>query len=265
MPKLHEGWAIHRDRLNVVRKVFEEATKVFKAGAHFQGLVKTTTFIDEKDSTFNRTEQKVVDDTVPSKLRYVNEHFEKLLDLDFEMEVALQSAKADFIVEGTILAAGLPGSFLLTLENKLKEYREVLEAIPTHAPGIKWERDTSYLSNGEVFKAEGVEVTYSTKKVPVYQVVVQADEHHPAQVKESHDDIRVSKTESQRYTGSISPAEKSDILARCDALMRAAKRARQRANNEELPRDRVARRMLEFLITGRMPATATFDEDDANI
>lgn len=240
MAKLHEGLAIHKDRSAVVKKVLDEARAVFKAGAHFAGFVKKTEFFDEANARFNQIEEKQVDETVPSKLDYVNGHMRALLDLDFQIERANTSAVADLVLEDQVVATGVPVGFLLTLENKFKEYRAVIEMIPTQAPGIKWEVDTAQRSDGTIFKAARDVITFITKKLPVYQVVVQATPEHPAQVKESHDDVRIAKVTTTPYTATISPAQKSDMLARVDMIVAAAKRAQP---------------LLNYIVHGANPGT----------
>lgn len=251
MPKLHEGLAIHKDRLAVVRKVFEETGKVFKNAAHFQGFVKVTSYFDAAEAEkFNRTEEKKVDETVPGKLSYINEHFTKLLNLDYQMELANQHAVSDFIVDGHVVARAVPVNFLLTIENKFREFRDVLDAIPTNSPGIAWEPDAQQSSNREISRGGQVQIDYLTKKMPVYTTIAAATEQHPAQVAASHDDVRVAAVRTTRYTATISPAEKSDILMRCDKVIIAAKRARQRGNNTDLPGTIIADPILNYITRG---------------
>lgn len=264
MPKLHEGLAIYKDRQAVVRKIFDEAEGVFKTAAHFHGFTKTTRYFDAADQErFGKVEEKVVDETVPSKLSYVGNHFAQLLDLDYQMEKANQTAVSDFIIDGRVIAQKVPVNFLLTIENKFKEFRAVLDKVPTHAPGVTWNVDTEKSSNRDVFRAAVETKDFLTKKVPVYQVVVAATEHHPAQVANHHEDVRVAEVVQQRFTSTITSAQKADILARCDKIIMAAKRARQRANNVDLPREKIAAAILDYALVARLPDAAA--EGDAPI
>lgn len=254
MTQLHEGLAIHKERLGVVKKVIDEARGVFKNAAHFQGHVKSVEYFDTELEKFNRAEEKKVDETVPGKLEYVNTHFQRLLDLDYQIENANGGAKADLIIDGVTVREGVPVGFLLTIENKFKEYRAMLDMIPTHAPGITWLPDTSQSTAGDIFKATADQVEFLTKKMPVYTVVAPATEQHPAQVKESHDDVRVAKVTTLRYTATISPAQKSDMLGRCDRVVQAAKRARQRANGVDINDQRIANPLLKYILDGTKPS-----------
>ena len=256
MAKLHEGLAIHKDRVGVVKKVMDEARGVFKGAAHFHGHVKRVEYFDLADERFNVTEEKKVDETVPSKLDYVNGHMRALLDLDYQIEKANQDALGTLTI-GEYTVENVPVGFLLTIENKFKEYRAALEMIPTHAPGLTWVPDTEQSSRGDIFKASNEQIDWLTKKKPVYTTVVAATEHHPAQVKESHDDIRVAKVTTTRWTGTITPARKSDMLARCDAIIQAAKRARQRANDVDIPEERIAQPLLDYIVHGTFTPRTT--------
>jgi hypothetical protein len=253
MPKLHEGLAIHKDRSAVVKKVMDEARAVFKAATHFAGFNKRTEYYDEESYKFNGIEEKKVDETVPSKLDYVNEHLRRLLDLDYQIETANREAVADLEIGEQTVANDVPVGFLLTIENKFKEYRAILEMIPTQAPGIKWEVDNDQSSKGDIFKSAREAITYLTKKQPVYTMVAPATDAHPAQIRESHDDVRVAKVSTTNYTSTISPAQKSDMLGRCDEVIQAAKRARQRANDVEISGERIADPLLRYIVHGRMP------------
>lgn len=255
MPKLHEGLAIHKDRVGIVKKVIDEARGVFKAATHFHGFVKVVTYFDTENERFNATEEKKVDETVPSKLDYVNGHMRSLLDLDYQIEKANSGAVADLVINGTTVATSVPVGFLLTIENKFKDYRAMLDMVPTHAPGIEWQEDERASSAHDIFKSKNDTTDYLTKKKPVYTVVVNATPDHPAQVKESHDDVRVAKAVTTRYTATISPAQKSDMLGRCDIVIQAAKRARQRANDVDISDERITAPLLDYIVHGTTPGT----------
>jgi hypothetical protein len=121
---------------------------------------------------------------------------------------------------------------LLGLEEKLKRLREVFDKIPTLPPGIEWKPDPDRGDN--VYKMSYPEVTRRTRKVTKPVVLYEATDKHPAQVKEVSEDIPVGKFTKVAWSGMMSPAEKSRLLARVDRLSRAVKQARQRANTTEV-------------------------------
>ena len=123
MPKLHEGLALAADRGGIAKKITDEARATFKNGAHFLGWVKSTAYIDEKDKFQDRTEEKNLDETVPSKLTYVAEKNAGIIDLVYQMDIAARTAVADLVVDGKIFAKEVPVNFLVGLESRLKELR----------------------------------------------------------------------------------------------------------------------------------------------
>lgn len=251
--KLHELLAVEKDRSGVAKKVMEEAKGVFKAGTHFFGHDKVTSFFEDPQGLLGRTETKIVDETVPSKIDYISNAVRRHLDLMYQIDLSNTETKADLVIAGNVFAQGVPSTFLLTLENKLAELRATYEMIPTHAPGINWQADLDKSTKGDVFKS-GENITFLTQKKVDFAVPVQATEHHPAQVKEVTRDERVGRTIETKYTGTISPAEKSELLGRLDAAIAGTKRARQRANTAPASEKKMARKLLRFINTGTTPA-----------
>lgn len=127
----------------------------------------------------------------------------------------------------------------------MKLVREVYEAIPTRQPGISWVPDPN---RGEgVFRAEHIERKDKTEKAIRHKVVVPATEHHPAQVERWSDNDKVGVYELERWTSMISPAQKSEYLERIDKLIRACKKARQRANKAEVVNRSVSRNVFRYI------------------
>ncbi len=249
MAKLHELLAVEKDRSGVAGKVLEEAKGVFKSGAHYFGHTKVTTFFEDPTGQLGRTEVKIVDETVPSKLDYLSSALRRLLDLMYQIDISNTEAKADLVVGGVAFAEGVPTGFLMVLERKLTELRGVYEMIPTHPPGVDWQTDTGYRIPS-VAKSVPPVVTFLTQKKIDFVVPVAATEHHPAQIKEVTKDERVARVEETKFTGTISPAEKSDLLRRLDMVIAGTKRARQRANGAEASNKKIARKLLRFINTG---------------
>lgn len=254
MAKLHELLAVEKDRSGVAGKVLEEAKGVFKSGTHYFGHVKTTTFFEDPTGQLGRTEVKIVDDTVPGKLNYLSNALRRLLDLMYQIDVSNTEAKADLIIGGVTFAEAVPSGFLMVLERKLTELRAVYDMVPTHPPGIDWQADAGYRLPG-VAKSVPPVVTFLTQKKIDFVVPhgAQATEHHPAQIKEVTKDERVGRVEETKFTGTISAADKSEMLRRLDMVIAGTKRARQRANGADASTKKIARKLLAFINTGATP------------
>lgn len=261
MPKLHELLAVEKDRATVATNMMAEAAKVFAAGTHFHGHVKTWTYQDEGRAFENRTEQKRVDETVPSKLDWVHKHLRRFLDVRYQIDLANSTAVANLVVDGKTVAAGVPVSYLLMLEARLVTLRETYKAIPTHAPGIEWVADREQSDAGDIFKSKNPRVEFITEKKVLHEIIVPATEHHPAQVASHSRDERVGKSETVQFSSTVTPADKADMLARIDALMLASKRARQRANTVEAPKARIGAALLDYIKAGTLTGAASSPED----
>lgn len=252
MAKLHELLAVEKDRSGVANKVMEEAKGVFKAGTHYFGHTKVTTFFEDPTGQLGRTEVKIVDDTVPGKLDYLSNAMRRLLDLMYQIDISNTEAKADLVIGGVTFAEAVPAGYLMMLERKLTDLRAVYEMVPTHPPGIDWQADpTQRLPN--VAKSVPAVVTFLTQKKIDFAVPVAATEHHPAQVREVTKDERVARVEETKFTGTISAADKSEMLRRLDMVIAGTKRARQRANGAEASTKKIARKLLVFINTGATP------------
>jgi len=247
-PKLHELLAVENDLDATAKKVMEEAKVTFtKKVDHFLGAHKGLHMFDEQRSQeeAGAAEHKALVTTVGKKLDYIRQPITRLWDAVLQKDATNQKAVADLIVDGETIGTGLPATWLLGMEQKLRKLREVYEAIPTHAPGIDWVPDDN---RGEgVFKAAHPETKDKTEKVVRADVIVPATDHHPAQVREYSENLKVGVFTIDRWCGTISPAKKSEYLERIDRLIRAVKKARVRANNVEVNRITVAKRLFDYI------------------
>lgn len=208
------------------------------------GFVRTLQLFDE-EATPLAPDYKELDTTVDAKLAYQKEHIIRYLDAVLQKELTNTTAKADLVVDGKTITKDLPATFLLGLETKLKHIREVYAVIPTLQPGVKWEKDED--KGKGVYVTANPEETYQTEKIIEPVVLYEATKEHPAQVKEAAKTIKTGKYKREVWSGMLSPAEKSIILGKIDKLIRATKKARQRANATEVIKATVAKEIFSFI------------------
>lgn len=247
-PKLHELLAVESDLDATAKKVMEEAKTTFtKKVDHFLGAHKgLRMFAEERtQEEAGAAEHKALVTTVGKKLDYIRKPIVRLWDAVLQKDATNQTATADLIVDGDVIAEALPATWLLGMEQKLRGLRAVYEAIPTHAPGIEWVPDEQ--RGKDVFKAAHPETKDKTEKVVRADVIVPATEHHPAQVREHAENVKVGVFTIERWCGTISPAKKSEYLERIDRLIRAVKKARVRANNVEVKKLQVASKLFDYV------------------
>lgn len=248
MSQLHELLAVEGDLKGEKDKIKEEAINTFnKKANHFLGAVKTLEMFDEarKEEESGSAQRQEIVTTVPDKLNYMARSFTRFWDAKLQKESANQRAKSDIVIDGKTFATDVPVTFLLTMEEELKQLRKVYDVIPTLQPGIEWTEDTQKGAN--YWKATHPIVTHKTEKTIDFNIIVPATKEHPAQVKELSQDRPVGKYITQNWSGMLSPAEKSIMLGKVDKILRAVKRARQRANTQEVKKLTIGNQIFDFI------------------
>lgn len=182
------------------------------------------------------------------KLEYVAGHGARYLDVVAQKEATNQTAKADIVIDGNVLVADVPVTHLLTLETKLKELRQMYEAIPTLDPSVSWVQDPN--SPKGVYKSQTASVSFRTEKKLMHKVLVDATDKHPAQIEKWSEDKPVARIETNKTSGMLSSVDKSALLARIDRLAEAVKRARQRANGAPIVEIKVGKTIFDYLHGG---------------
>lgn len=245
MPKLHELLAVESDLENVTKKTLEEAKSTFtKKAAHFMEMHRKLENFDAEEKETPEEHQEMVT-TVRKKLTYIQGHVARYWDAVYMKESTNQAARANVIVDGVVLLEDIPATFLLGLETKLKKLRELYDTIPTLPPGTAWEKDTS--KGPDIYKAVYAEKKFKTAKTFKHKVLYEATEQHPAQIERWEETQNVGLYVLDRWCGMPSSAEKSKMLERIDTLLRAVKKARQRANTQKVETRTVADRLFAYL------------------
>ena len=258
MGKLCEVLAVEGDAQGRAVKLINETTQVFKNKENlFKGKRRQLVLfgkspdkeeemmaIEAKDSTFTKVET-----TVPDSLNYLGCILGRYWDVMFQKEATNQLAKADIVMEdGSILMKDVPVTFLLCMENRLKDLRPVLDSIPTLPPGIDWRVDADYsLSN--VYKTPDLN-DVKTKEDTDYRIVAQPTDKHPAQVVAVKTTFNIGRYITTDWSGMISPAEKARLLEHFDKIASAIKQSRQRANLTEAVKLQVGDSLVGALFGG---------------
>jgi hypothetical protein len=80
-----------------------------------------------------------------------------------------------------------------------------------------------------------------------HKVLYDATEEHPAQLETWSEDIPIGKFTETLWSGMLSPAEKSAKLGRIDKLLRAVKKARQRANAVDVVDVTIGKELFNYI------------------
>ena len=255
MGQLHELLPVREELKGARRKILDEAKVTFEKRTElFNGREKSYTPFDaalvDREST---SEKKALDTTVHAKLDYVLKHLIRHWDANIQLDATNQLAKADVVLDGVVFAKDVPSTFLLAMETELTELRAVLDTIPTLPPGRNYVPAPEL--GAHVHRLSEPLVTFKTVKDPQFVVVVPPTEHHPAVVKDLPDAGKnVGRWVEHQWFGSMSPAEKSDLIQRVDELSRAVKAARQRANSTPVVSVRIGKVLADYILDGKLPS-----------
>ena len=246
MSKLHELLAVESDLEGTYNRILKETADNFKKHPdRYFGKHTRIEFFDE-NAVQEADIHKKLDDTVQSKIKYSQKAVIRYFDAVLQKERTNQEARANVIVDGVTIAKDVPATFLLGLENKLKKVRSALyESIPTLQPGIEWAKDDTI--GDDVYRAIHSEEKFRTKKNMKNHVVTEATKEHPAQVNVYTEDERIARVISDTWCGMISSAEKSQLLGRIDKLIRAVKKARQKANTTEVIKMTIGDYLFDYI------------------
>jgi len=232
MSELHELLAVEGDLQGTFKKIMSETIATFtKKEGHFMGEIKTLQMFDEseKETAPERTELVT---TVGEKLDYMFKSIVNYFDALLQKESTNQAALSSVVIDGHIITEPLPATFLLGMESRLKEIRTVIEGVPTLQPGVKWIKDETERKG--VYVTEFPVEKFKTAKTFKHKVLYEATDKHPAQIEKWDENENVGKYVITKWSGNLTPLEKSEMLERTDKLIRAVKQARQKANKAEV-------------------------------
>ena len=177
-------------------------------------------------------------------IRETSEALTKLFDVVATKDWANCQAKADIVVDGNVLLAQVPATYLLFLEKQLVDLHTFIKKLPVLDASESWTFDPS----ADCWATEPVQ-TLKTKKVPRNHVKAEATEKHPAQVEVYYEDIVVGHWRTIKFSGA-SPAKRvNELLTRVEHLQESVKFAREEANNLKVEEQKVGEKIFKYLFS----------------
>jgi hypothetical protein len=137
-------------------------------------------------------------------------------------------ARADVRLNGNVILADVPATFLLFLEKRLTELAASISKIPTQSLAEDWVRSTQ----PGIWRTEQ-EKRPSTTKATSWEQIVAPTQYHPADVREVSRDVKAGEWVTVKYTSAPTAAWKQAILDRIAALREAVQSAIYDANKIE--------------------------------
>ncbi|MEZ4380323.1 MAG: hypothetical protein R3A79_03185 [Nannocystaceae bacterium] len=252
-PLLHEILAVEQEVKANAERARAQLVDTFRTKkTHFTGIRRTYRPFSVDESSGESGGERLEADTrlaktVHEELGAVLREVGKAVDLGFQLDEANTRARADIVVDGEVLVADVPATFLLQLERRLKELRAVFKEAPTFDPVRVWSVDAS-ADKKHVLRAEPV-TTIRKQRTRKYNVMVEATKEHPAQVDVVEIDEPVGEIRSYEWTGMLSTGKHSALLEQLDRLLAAVKQARSRANTATVDRSKkMAKKIADFLL-----------------
>ncbi|MDQ0580336.1 DUF7873 family protein [Streptomyces rishiriensis] len=166
----------------------------------------------------------------------------RLFDVTATKDWANCTARADVTVDGRVLVADVPVSYLLFLEKQLVDLSAFVRRLPVLDASESWAQDPST----DAWKTEPVR-TLRTKKVPRNHVKAEATDKHPAQVEVYYEDVPVGYWTTVKFSGALPARRVNELLTRLEKVQQAVKFAREEANGADVVDQRVGDAVFGYL------------------
>ena len=242
MPKLNQINAVVTARKGDAEKQITELYKLIQKEQLFTGRERTYRPIDEINGQKLPPESQRVQQRADDMIRQAREKWTELWNLVLTQDTGNQSAKADIVVDGKVILAGVPVTTLLFLDKQVNDLETFVAKLPTPDPAEEWMHDP----NTGLLRSRATE-SVRTSKEPTVIVKYEATDKHPAQTELFTKDIPVGTWTQILYSGCIPVDRKNAILTRVRKLQDAIKVAKEQANLLEVERQKAGEPLLGFV------------------
>lgn len=229
MAKLHQILSVEGDIRSQSQKDLTAAHHGLQKTEMLSGLQKTYEPLKEDGDRLG-AEGNLLQTRVPDVIARTAVILTRLFDVVATKDFGNMGAKADLVVNGTVLVKDAPAIWLLWLEKQLADIHTFIVKLPTTPADTKWKWDAQqicYVNETEIR-------THRTSKEQTHQVVVQATDKFPAQVVQLTKDVIVGNWTTIKYSGAIDMKQVQQMKDRVELLMKEVKYAREKANQVEV-------------------------------
>jgi len=208
----------------------------------FSGFDRRYKALDEEGEVLP-PETKIVQQTVQQNIEAANVALVELLDVIATQEFANCGAKADIVVDGQVLIAKVPVTYMLFLEKQADNMKSLISKLPVLSSDVKWVKD---LNTTDTYVTEMI-FTNRTKKVPKAFVRSPATDKHPAQVDVFNEDVIVGNWNKIDMSGAIPAVVRDGMLKKVEKLREALKVAREEANSIVITEQHVGKSITDYV------------------
>lgn len=240
--KLNQILAVEKGVKSDVQRKVTDAYHTIQKTPLLSGIARTYQPIDDEGEQLPPESTKVQVQT-EGVLKDVGTTLTRLFDVTATKDWANCTARASVKVDGDVLLADVPVTYLLFLEKQLADIHTLISKLPTLDPSETWAKD----ENTDTWRTEPVKTT-RTKKVPRNHVLAEATDKHPAQVQVYNEDIVVGYWTKVAFSGALPQRRVNELLSRVQKLQDAVKYAREEANGTEVVDQRVGDAVFGYLL-----------------
>lgn len=244
MKVLNQAVAVRKGVQSRVHDATTEFHRTLEKPGLFHGFSKKYKPLDDAGERFPDESQKAqfnAEDVLKEAAKAITE----LLDIEATVDATNALAKADVVVDGTVVAKGVPSTTLIFLEKQLDLFRSDLKKAPELDQAEDWTADP----NSNLFKTEK-QLTHKTKKVQKAIVKYDATPEHPAQTEMVTEDVTIGHWELVKISGALPKPKKAALMEKTNKLIDAVKIAREQANNQPVAELKVGGQIFGFLLGG---------------
>jgi hypothetical protein len=241
--KLNQIIAVEKGTKERVHKEFTGIAQSFAKTEPMQGISRTYQPATE-DGEQLPPEHKYVQINVAERLEKAKALLTDLFDVTYTKELGNTRAKGTISVDGRVILADVPVTYLLFLEKQLTDLRNTLSSLPRLDPAERWAWDDQqgYFKSAEIRTAR-------TKKVTEFVIAAPATEKHPAQVKEVTNDVLAGYWSTVKYSATMEPTRIAELVERTETLLKAVKFAREEANGLEIDQAKAADALFGYIFS----------------
>lgn len=239
--KLNQVLAVEKGIKTRVNETLTNLHRVTQKAELLNGFTKTYQPVQESGKVLPPESQKV-QVNASEAFKDVTKALTELFDVTATKDFANCDAKADVKVNGTVLLAKVPSTYLLFLDKQLTDLNTFVSKVAELDNSVDWTKDTS----SGLYKSEAVK-THRTEKVQRAIVLYDATEHHPAQTQLITEDQLVGHWTTVRLSGALPRPEKVAILERIKTLHQAVKEALEVANTTQAPDTSMGAAVLSYI------------------
>ena len=242
MARLNQIIAVEKGIKSVSQAELTAHYQALQKGALLSGISRTYKPKDDENGEQLPPESTKVQLKTTTVIKQVSDTLTKLFDVVAVKDWTNCEARADVVVDGTVLLKNVPATYLLFLEKQLVDLHTFVKKLPVLDSSETWSHDAA----ADCFATEPVE-TVKTKKIPRNHVKAEATAAHPAQVEVYNEDVVVGRWKTVKFSGALPAQHVNELLARTEKLQQATKFAREEANNTEVKDVKVGDKFFAYL------------------